>query len=101
MSNSMSRFVMSAVAGAALFLAGAGHSQAQVLDLSRVQVIDQLQADDILEPSDDQRLMIVNTNTGQVIYNNGIPDLFCATGLVVVGHTHQGRRIVRRTMICR
>jgi hypothetical protein len=92
---------MSAVAGAALFFAGAGHSQAQVLDLSKIQVIDQLQADDVLEPSDDQRLMIVNTNTGHVIYNNGVPDLFCATRLVVVGHNHQGRRIVRRTMFCR
>jgi hypothetical protein len=49
----------------------------------------------------DNRLLVVNGNTGHVIYDDGHDDLFCVTRRVVVGYTEQGRRIVRRTMRCR
>lgn len=47
------------------------------------------------------RLMIVNGNTGHVIYDDGRDDLFCVTHRHVVGYNEYGRRIWRRTMRCR
>ena len=47
------------------------------------------------------RLMIVNRNTGRVIYDDGRNDLFCATRLFVAGYTDWGRPIYRRSMRCR
>lgn len=47
------------------------------------------------------RLMIVNGNSGHVIYDDGRDDLFCVTRRRVVGHDDHGRRIFRRTMRCR
>lgn len=48
-----------------------------------------------------ERLMIVNGNSGHVIYDDGRDDLFCVTRRRVVGHDEYGRRIWRRTMRCR
>ncbi len=53
------------------------------------------------ETAADQRLLIVNGNTGHVIYDDGRDDLFCVTRRVVVGYTDEGHRIVRRRMHCR
>lgn len=47
------------------------------------------------------RLLIVNGNSGRVIYDDGRNDLFCVTRTRVVGHTYYGRRIYRRSMACR
>jgi len=47
------------------------------------------------------RLMIVNGNNGQVIYDDGRDDLFCVTRRVIVGYTYDGRPVYRRTMRCR
>ncbi len=47
------------------------------------------------------RLLIVNGNTGHVIYDDGRDDLFCVTRRRVVGYNDYGRRIWRRTMRCR
>ena len=47
------------------------------------------------------RLMIDDRNTGRVIYDDGRNDLFCVTGVYVVGYTWDGRRIYRRHMRCR
>ena len=50
-------------------------------------------------PSD--RLLIVNGNTGRVIYDDGRDDLFCVTRRYVAYYNHWGRPIIRRTMRCR
>ena len=47
------------------------------------------------------KLMIVNRNTGRVIYDDGRNDLFCATQRYVAGYTDRGRPIMRRTIRCR
>lgn len=53
------------------------------------------------ETSADDRLLIVNGNTGHVIYDDGRNDLFCVTRTVVVGYTPYGWPIYRRKMRCR
>lgn len=58
-------------------------------------------AQDATAPSADDRLLIVNGNTGHVVYDDGRDDLFCVTRRVVIGHTDEGRRVYRRTMTCR
>jgi hypothetical protein len=47
------------------------------------------------------RLMIVNGNSGYVIYDDRRNDLFCVTRRFVAGYTYEGRPIFRRTMRCR
>jgi len=47
------------------------------------------------------RLMIVNGNSGDVIYDDGRDDLFCVTRRQVVGWDEEGRRIYSRTLRCR
>lgn len=47
------------------------------------------------------RLMIVNGNTGHVIYDDGRDDLFCVTRKVIVGYNEWGYPIRKRTMRCR
>jgi hypothetical protein len=47
------------------------------------------------------RLMIVNGNSGHVIYDDRRPDLYCVTRRFVAGYTYEGRPIFRRTMHCR
>ena len=59
------------------------------------------QGNDFSQTGGDQRLMIVNGNTGRVIYNDGRDDLYCVTRLVTAGHDQSGRPIYRRTMRCR
>jgi hypothetical protein len=53
------------------------------------------------QPDPQEKLLIVNGNSGRVIYDDGRNDLFCVTRRVVVGYTYWGRSIVRRTMWCR
>ena len=50
---------------------------------------------------DNQRLLIVNGNSGRVVYDDGRDDLFCVTRRHFVGYNEYGRRIFRRTMRCR
>lgn len=52
------------------------------------------------EDSND-RLLIVNGNSGHVIYDDGRDDLFCVTRRRVVGYDDYGHRIWRRRMRCR
>jgi hypothetical protein len=47
------------------------------------------------------RLMIINGNSGRVIYDDGRDDLFCVTRHYFVGWNYYGRRLYRRTMGCR
>ena len=47
------------------------------------------------------RLMIVNRNSGRVIYDDGRNDLFCSTRVYIAGYTDWGRPIYRRNMRCR
>lgn len=49
----------------------------------------------------DSRLMIVNGNSGHVIYDDGRDDLYCVTRRVTVGYDYHGRPVRRRTMNCR
>ncbi len=53
------------------------------------------------ESGADDRLLIVNGNTGRVVYDDGRNDLFCVTRLRVVGYNDYGRPIRKRTMRCR
>jgi hypothetical protein len=47
------------------------------------------------------RLLIVNGNSGHVIYDDGRDDLYCVTRRRVVGYDDWGRPIHRRKMRCR
>ena len=83
MSRSVFRLILSAGAFAVLMSVGANPSHAQT------------------QTPTDQRLMIVNGNTGHVIYDDRRDDLFCVTRLVIAGYNQYGRPIYRRTMRCR
>jgi hypothetical protein len=48
-----------------------------------------------------ERLLIVNGNTGRVVYDDGRDDLFCVTRRYVAYYNHFGRPVHRRTMRCR
>lgn len=50
---------------------------------------------------DNSRLLIVNGNSGHVIYDDGRDDLFCVTRRRLVGYDDYGRRIYHRRMRCR
>jgi len=58
-------------------------------------------AEDAEQPTADERLLIVNGNTDQVIYDDGYNDLFCVTRVHVVGYNAWGHRVYRRSMRCR
>jgi hypothetical protein len=47
------------------------------------------------------RLLIVNGNTGRVVYDDGRDDLFCVTRRHVAYYDYHGRPVTRRTMRCR
>jgi D-alanyl-D-alanine carboxypeptidase len=47
------------------------------------------------------RLMIINGNSGRVIYDDGRDHVFCVTRRYFVGWDYYGRRLYRRTMGCR
>ncbi|WP_454620433.1 hypothetical protein [Bradyrhizobium cenepequi] len=51
--------------------------------------------------SADDRLLIVNGQTGRVIYDDGKNDLFCVTRKVVIGYNEFGKPIRKRVMRCR
>lgn len=53
------------------------------------------------QENDADRLLIVNGNSGRVVYDDGRDDLFCVTRKICVGYTFDGRPIYRRTMHCR
>jgi hypothetical protein len=45
--------------------------------------------------------MIINGNSGRVIYDDGRDDMFCVTRRYFVGWDYYGRRLYRRAMGCR
>jgi hypothetical protein len=47
------------------------------------------------------RLMIINGNSGRVIYDDGRDDMFCVTRRYFAGWDYYGRRLYRHTMGCR
>ncbi len=47
------------------------------------------------------RLVIVDGNSDQVIYDDGYDDLFCVTRSHFVGYNYYGHRVYRRRMRCR
>lgn len=47
------------------------------------------------------RLLIVNGNTGHVVYDDGRNDMFCVTRRYVSYYNYHGRPVYRRTMRCR
>jgi hypothetical protein len=53
------------------------------------------------KPAGNNKLMIVNGNSGRVIYDDHKNDLFCVTRRRIVGHDEDGDPIFRRTMRCR
>jgi hypothetical protein len=64
---------------------------------------DEIPADPSQVPQLDSnnRLMLIDRNTGRVIYDDGRNDLFCVTGIYIAGHTPSGRPIYRRNLRCR
>jgi len=48
-----------------------------------------------------ERLLIVNGNTGHVLYDDGRNDLFCVIRRVVVDYNQLGRPIRKPVMRCR
>jgi hypothetical protein len=97
----MFRTVITTATLALVSLAAASSSQAQVFPVAQDQIAasEEFTAQD--QAAAEERLMIVNRNTGRVIYDDGRNDLFCATRLYVVGYTDWGRPIYRRNMRCR
>ncbi|MBT9292394.1 hypothetical protein [Prosthecodimorpha staleyi] len=78
---------------------GAGAARAEVV----VQA-NSLEAGAIIDAdpaSAEDRLLIVNGNSGRVIYDDGRNDLFCVTRVVFSYYDHYGRPHYRRTMRCR
>ena len=55
----------------------------------------------VARADDNDKLLIVNGNSGHVIYDDGRDDLFCVTRRKVVGYDDWGRRIYQRRMRCR
>lgn len=53
------------------------------------------------DQSPNDRLLIVNGNSGRVIYDDGRNDLFCVTRTHFVGYNRHGYRLYRRSMRCR
>ncbi len=47
------------------------------------------------------RLIIVNGNTGHVVFNDGYDDLICVTHRYVAYYNYWGRPMVRRSVRCR
>jgi hypothetical protein len=96
----MFRTLIAAATFSALALASASPSNAQKLAVAPDQFAgsEESVTDD---GAAEERLMIVNRNSGRVIYDDGRNDLYCATQRIVVGYTCWGRPIYRRTMRCR
>ncbi|MBR0749995.1 hypothetical protein JQ582_39405 [Bradyrhizobium japonicum] len=49
----------------------------------------------------DDRLLIFNSDTGHVVFDDGQDDLFCVTRKVVVGYTEWGFPIRKPAVQCR
>jgi hypothetical protein len=84
----------------AAFVMTATAAKADILLLATTANQQTIQATDTANSADD-RLLIVNGNTGHVIYDDGNDDLFCVTRKVVVGYNEFGYPIRKRTMRCR
>ena len=93
-------FVTTLVA-AALIASAATAAKADVYFLGSDQhAVDTAPATPVSDSADD-RLLIVNGNTGKVIYDDGKDDLFCVTRKVVIGYNEYGDPIRKRIMRCR
>ena len=88
---------LAAIAFAALLAGGAAVKTAQALEFIPA---DQAQVQENNSSGDD-RLLIVNGNTGHVIYDDGRDDLFCVTRRVVIGYNEYGYPVRKRIMKCR
>lgn len=75
-----------AILAVSLGLAGAAHAQG---------------TEEVNTADRNDRLLIVNGNSGRVIYDDGRNDLFCVTRVVVARHDWDGRPVYKRTMRCR
>ena len=60
----------------------------------------QITSDEMQSESQD-RLMIVNGNSGRVVYDDGRDDLYCVTRRYTAAYDYYGRPIRRRSMNCR
>lgn len=47
------------------------------------------------------RLLIVDGHSGRVVYDDGYDNEFCVIRRHVIGWTWDGRRIIRRDLVCR
>ena len=46
-------------------------------------------------------LVVINSDTGRVVYDDGYDDAFCVTRRRFIGYHWWGDPIFRRTMLCR
>jgi hypothetical protein len=91
---------LAAVAVAALILTATA-SKAEILLQGQPDEQGVSDAADSTTDAANDRLLIVNGNTGHVVYDDGRDDLFCVTRRVVVGYNQWGYPIRKRTMHCR
>jgi hypothetical protein len=84
----------------AAFVMTATAAKADILLLETSANQEVVQATDTANTADN-RLLIVNGNTGHVIYDDGKDDLFCVTRKVIMGYNEYGYPIRKRTMRCR
>ena len=101
----MFRTILAAAAVATLAISFAGAAKAQALSVDHT---DDEYMSDIVTPVQgplygqaQDRLLIVNGNSGHVVYDDGRDDLFCVTRRYLAYYNYYGRPVYRRTIRCR
>lgn len=97
----MSKTTIAAASFILALLAAAPAAQAQVTSTRQDRATTPAPSAATEPAAAEDRLMIVNRNTGRVIYDDGRNDLFCSTRRYIAGYTDWGRPIYRRNMHCR
>ena len=96
----MFRSIIAATAFAALSIVTASTASAQA-QFEGPAVQSQADVPAASDADSQERLLIVNRNSGRVIYDDHRNDLFCVTRSYVLGYTYWGRPIYGRNMRCR
>ncbi|GGE24632.1 hypothetical protein GCM10011390_50080 [Aureimonas endophytica] len=88
-----------AIFGATFATMPASHAE-EGIDLP--QVLEQIDAPSaVADASDeDDRLMVINANTGRVVYDDGHDDVVCVKRNRVVGYDWYGRALYKRSVKC-
>ena len=101
----MFRTIIAAAAVATLSISFAASAKAQSLTVD--QNDDEYMSETVIpapapvQSGSQDRLLIVNGNSGHVVYDDGRDDLFCVTRRYVAYYNYYGRPVYRRTIRCR